>query len=146
MIKVIVANSVVVECELNELADVIRTVTAPAPEPVPAKSPEKFKKTVPNMIATFKGWNIADQVPHKNLWYGEGTIWVDDQEWSTGFVGFMSFLRARNPERGATREELWDLFRFMPWTHSTFRQLLSILRHEHGWVYENEDRVYIATK
>jgi hypothetical protein len=146
MIKVIVANGVVVECELSELAEVIRTVTVTEQDPEPAPVPEKPRKNATTLAATFKGWNIGDQISSKNLWYGSGKIFVEDREWDTGFVGFMAFLRSRNPERGATREELWDLFRFMPWTHSTFKQLLSLLRHEHGWVYENEDRVYIATK
>lgn len=98
------------------------------------------------MVAAFEDWNILDQAGDRKLWFGTGTIFVDGQTYPTGFLGFMTFLRSRNPGRGATKTELWQLFQYMPWGCSTFATNLCILRHEHGWVYENEDRVYIATK
>lgn len=112
-----------------------------------ARDQIRSKGAVPAaMVAAFEDWNILDQIQDRKLWFGTGTIFVDAQTYPTGFLGFMTFLRTRNPGRGATKIELWQLFQYMPWGCSTFSTYLCILRHEHGWQYDGEDRVYIATK
>ena len=163
MIRVILANATV-ECELTDLSAVMATINPgklverKLVEPVsaePVKVPEPVGKVVEVKIRTcaevFHAWNISDMASDKvrRQWYGCGAVKVYDNCWiPSGFLSFLGFLQSRNPGRAATQAQLWELFRFMPWTESTFVQNMCTARHRHGWTYANVNGsgVYIANK
>lgn len=166
MIRVILAG-VSIECELSDLSGVMATVNPPkVPEPTVTsvidqriaamglgpKVAEPVKPTkiegvkVHTVAEVFADWNIGDMIGGKERrsWYGHGLVKVDGGTSTAGFLGFLTFLRNRNPGRKATRAQLWEVFRFMPWTESTFIQSLCVAKHYTGWTYT--DGVYVASK
>lgn len=159
MIRVILANASI-ECELSDLSSVMATINPPkVPEPVsvpvvepvkvaetPVKTPKIDGVKVLTCTSVFADWKISDQLTpgSRRNWYGGGLVKVDGGTCTAGFLGFLTFLRNRNPGRKATRAQMWEVFRFMPWTESTFTQMLCMARHYHGWTFA--DGVYTANK
>ena len=79
-------------------------------------------------LQTFRRYNVEDQIEQTGKWYGPG---------SGGFYGFLSLVRARNPNLSATKKDLWNLCQHFGWEYSTFNVYMYTIRSlvDFGWGY-----------